>query len=337
MLTRRTAARQPGMIAMTRFSLFAAAAFAAALLSAPALAQDTRTWTDDAGRTVDIPVDPQRIVSLHDVFITVPLIELGVLPVASLGRPAADGSYYIRSARMLTGVDFDNSGIAFLGTVGSADAEAILAFDPDLIIASTNETNIEQLAGIAPTIQFDYTRPDKLEIYELVADIAGATDQLAFLNARYEEQLAQLRAFADPTNTSVNVIGAGDGEIIVYYRWGSIGRLLDDAGFLPPPALADVPLGTNTSRSAELIGDMDADLVLLTYRAEAGETPESAVAALDAVFPGFCDHLQACRTGNMIAVPRDETFGTSYGALGILAYTLIALSAGSDVAALAGR
>lgn len=315
----------------------AAALLAALSLALPAGAQEMRVWIDDAGRTVEIPVNPQRIVSLHDVFITVPLIELGVLPVASLGRPAADGSYYIRSARMLTGVDFDNSDIAFLGTVGSADAEAILAFSPDLIIASTNETNIGQLAGIAPTIQFDYTRPDKFEIYELMADIADATAQLDFLDTRYEQQLAQLRSFADPANTSVNVIGAGDGEIIVYYRWGSMGRLLDDAGFLPPPALADVPLGTNTARSAEMIGDMDADIVILTYRAEAGETPQSAVAALDAVFPGFCEHLEACRSGAMIALPRDETFATSYGALGILAYTLIALSAGSDVSESAAR
>lgn len=34
----------------------------------------TRPFTDDLGRVVNVPLHPQRIVSLHDLDITIPLI-----------------------------------------------------------------------------------------------------------------------------------------------------------------------------------------------------------------------------------------------------------------------
>ena len=50
---------------------------AALALPLPAVAQDTRSITDDTGTEVEIPADPQRIVALHDSVLTVPLLELG--------------------------------------------------------------------------------------------------------------------------------------------------------------------------------------------------------------------------------------------------------------------
>jgi ABC-type Fe3+-hydroxamate transport system, periplasmic component len=81
------------------------------LCAGAAAAADSQTFTDDLGRTVTVPLHPQRIVSMHDLDITIPLIELGVPPVASHGRTRPDGSHYLRSSAQLTGVDFDNSEI----------------------------------------------------------------------------------------------------------------------------------------------------------------------------------------------------------------------------------
>ncbi|STW79186.1 iron compound-binding protein of ABC transporter family [Klebsiella michiganensis] len=80
-----------------------------------------------------VPLHPQRIVSLHDLDITIPLIELGVPPVASHGRTRPDGSHFLRASAQLTGVDFDNSAIRFIGTA-DIDLEAVAAAKPDLII-----------------------------------------------------------------------------------------------------------------------------------------------------------------------------------------------------------
>lgn len=68
------------------------------LLAGVASAADTQTFIDDLGRTVTVPLHPQRIVSMHDLDITIPLIELGVPPVASHGRTRPDGSHFYAPA-----------------------------------------------------------------------------------------------------------------------------------------------------------------------------------------------------------------------------------------------
>lgn len=120
--------------------------------------EPVQVFTDDLGRKVTVPAHPKRIVSLHDLDITIPLIELGVPPVASHGRTRPDGSHFIRSGALLTGVDFDNSSIAFIGTA-DIDIEAIVAAKPDLIITEpTRNTPIEQLEKIAPTVSIDHLK-----------------------------------------------------------------------------------------------------------------------------------------------------------------------------------
>lgn len=298
---------------------------ALALIAMPALADETRSFLDDAGRTVDIPADPQRIASLHDLFFSVPLIELGVVPVGSHGRAGDDGATFMRSSKMMTGVDFETADIAFLGTGTEIDPEAVAEIEPDLIILSTNQ-DPELFAHIAPTILLDFDRSDKFELYERLAEITGQQDRLALLEARYEQQVGQLRSLVDTGSLSVNVIAAVEGQVRSYPRFAALGRVLRDAGFAVPEAVADVEYGQYADFSPELLPQMDADLIFVTYRAEFGETPEDAYAQLEALVPGYCAFLTACQNDRLIAIPRDETFVSSYGALGMLSYTVLALT-----------
>ena len=291
----------------------------------PALAAETRSYTDDAGRTVEVPAHPQRIASLHDLFFTVPLIELGVMPAGSHGRIANDGSVYLRSSKMLTGVDFDNSDIAFLGTGVDIDPETVAALKPDLIILSTNQKP-EQFESIAPTILLDFRRNDKFELYERLAELTGTTAVLDTLKTRYNEQIEQLRKVVDTGEISVNVIAAIDGQVRSYRHFASLGRVLDDAGFAMPDAVADVEYGQYADFSPEFLPRMDADLIFVTYRADFGHTPDVAYQELEDLVPNFCSYLTACENGRVIAIPRDKTFASSYGALGILSYTVLAMT-----------
>lgn len=159
-----------------------------------AAAPQTQTFTDDLGRTVTVPLHPQRIVSMHDLDITIPLIELGAPPIASHGRTRPDGSHYLRASAQLTGVDFDNSDIRFIGTA-DIDLEAVAAARPDLIITEpSRHVSVEQLEKIAPTVSIDHLQGSAPEIYRKLAQLTGTQPRLAILERRYQEQIKQLKA-----------------------------------------------------------------------------------------------------------------------------------------------
>ncbi|MGR3491222.1 MAG: hypothetical protein ACU0DW_04120 [Shimia sp.] len=124
-------------------------------LAAPAWAAETRDFTDHYDRTVAIPADPQRIVSLGSKNVTVPMIELGVMPVGSHGSLPDGGTPTIRASATSTGVDFGNSDIAFVGDY-PVDLEAIAALNPDLIIWADwqDQISINQLELIAPVVAY---------------------------------------------------------------------------------------------------------------------------------------------------------------------------------------
>ena len=141
-------------------SLFAAVLVALDLpagLAIPAAAQETRDYTDAAGRAVTIPADPQRIVALHASILAVPLIELGAIPVGSHGRGEMAQDAFVRASATVNGINFDNSEIAWIGN-RPADVELTAALELDLIVTKQwQPTDVGQLRAIAPTVLLDYT------------------------------------------------------------------------------------------------------------------------------------------------------------------------------------
>ncbi|WP_233208977.1 ABC transporter substrate-binding protein [Erwinia sp. B116] len=280
--------------------------------------QATRAFTDDLGRTVQVPLHPLRIVSLHDLDITIPLIELGVMPVASHGRTRPDGSHFLRSSGLLTGVDFDNSPIRFIGTA-DIDIEAVAAARPDLIITEPGRnTPIEQLEKIAPTVSIDHLLGGAPRIYAKLAELTDTRARLAILERRYQEQIKQLRHVVDTQKMTVSVIQANNGKITVHHSYHSLGRVLRDAGFRFPPLVDAIPDGGRIDVSAEQLPELDADFVFDTWRADTGGKPADEIADMNRVMPGFCEFLQACRQGHYVLLSRDEVISNSFAALGLL-------------------
>lgn len=299
------------------------AALIGLLLAAPAQAQDLRAFTDDAGRVVDIPAKPLRIVSLQDLVLTVPLLELGVTPVGSHGRTTEQGEPLIRSSRVLTGIDFDNSGIAFVGNL-PADVEAVAALEPDLILTTPWQTApLEQLEAIAPTLVLDDGKHEGLGMHDVLADITGTGERLAILKARYEGQVAQIKRVIATQDISVNVIQGVDGQVLSWHTYGALGKVLRDAGFQFPDRVNAIPPGEFVGLSGEDLPALDADFLFVTYRTDALETPKDAIDNLEQVMPRFCDFLHACRENQMIVIPREEASAASYYGLGVLSYMVI--------------
>ncbi|RZS31057.1 ABC transporter substrate-binding protein [Corticibacter populi] len=289
---------------------------AAALLLALPMTAQSRTFVDDLGRKVELPQQPGRIVSLHDLDITIPLLELGVVPVASHGRQSLDGRRFMRSSAILTGIDFDNAPIAFLGAA-DINIEAVAAARPDLIVTGPTRTlPVDQLAKIAPTVVIDNQSGGAPHIYRRLAELTGTQDRLAILDRKYQAQLAQLRHVAgDPSRITVSVIQAQNGKIAVHHTYRSLGRVLRDAGFRFPALIDAVPEGGRMEVSAERLPELDADFVFDTYRSDAGGKPDAEIAAMEKVMPGYCRFLKACREGRYVLVAREEAISNSYAAL----------------------
>lgn len=301
----------------------------AAFISTPAIAQDTITFTDDAGRTVDVPAQPQRIASLDDLRITVPLIELGITPVASHGRTSDNGPY-IRASKILTGVDFSNTGIAFLGN--DLDIEALAQAEPDLIITlADRDSPLEQLERIAPTIVLDPSVSDYLGIYDRLAELTGSEAKQALLETRYEAQLKQLTRLVDAPATTVSVISAADGTVTVPHTYGSLGIVLRDAGFTFPDVYDDIAVGTEIKLSAEFIPALDADIIFDSFRADRDEGPADADARMRDVQGSYCDALWACQNGQFFRIPREEIYAISYEGLSTAVNMLTALLSAQEI------
>lgn len=278
----------------------------------------TRPFTDDLGRVVNVPLHPQRIVSLHDLDITIPLIELGVPPVASHGRTRPDGSHFLRSGALLTGVDFEHSTIKFIGTA-DIDIEAIVAAKPDLIITEpSRHTPIEQLEKIAPTVSIDHLDGGAPEIYRKLAQLTGTQARLAILERRYREEIDRLKHTVDTQHITVSVIQANQGKINALHTYHSLGRVLRDAGFSFPKLIDSIPPGGRIDVSAERLPEMDADFVFATWRGDTGGKPQDEIAAMDAVLPGWCEFLTACQRGHYVLISREEAISNSFASLSLM-------------------
>ncbi len=304
---------------MKRFPAFAAAIIALSMVTYTAAeAAEMRSFTDDAGRVVEVPRQPLRIVSMHDLDITIPLIELGVPPVASHGRAGTDGKPYLRSSQILTGMDFDNSGIQYIGAI-TADMEAVVAAKPDLVITEPGRTTpVEQLAKIAPTVVIDDTSGGAPHIYEKLADLTGTQARLEVLDRRYKAQIEQLKKLLDTSKVTVSVLQAQNGKVSIYHTYRSLGRVLRDAGFRFPEIIDSIPEGGRVEVSAERLPELDADYIFDTYRSDIGGAPSDEIAAMNKILPDYCRFLAACREGRYVVLPREEAISNSYAALSLM-------------------
>lgn len=273
------------------------------------------SFTDDTGRTVEVPDTPRRIVSVYDIDVTIPLIELGVTPVGSHGRIGPDGQPTLRSAKLLVGVDFDNSDIAFIGA-NTVDLEAIVALKPDLIITELSRpTPVDQLQKIAPTVVLD-NKQGAPHLYRQLAALVNAEPQLARLEARYQAQIEQLKQTVTVADLTVSVMQPLRGKISVYHTYRALGQVLRDAGFAFAPLIEQIPENDRIEVGPERLPELDADVIFDPYRSDQGNGIPQELEMLEAIMPGFCGFLSACRNGKYVMVPREAAISNSYAGLG---------------------
>ncbi len=297
--------------------LVAAIAMLALIAVAPALSQETRTFIDDVGRSVVVPLQAQRVISQNDNRLTLPLLELGVPLVGSSGRVDADGKPYLRVVPDLLGIDFDSAEFAFIGTYNDLDYEKIAALDPDLII-TMREDQVEKLSVIAPTLVIDPNTYPVQQGMKRLGDATGRLDNYERLANAYARKLNTVKPLFEPLGeVTVGVtfsFAAGD-TVTVYNDLAALTVALADLG-LTPPELASKIDGRSMTISPERWQEIDADFLINFYGTTPQDGPEQIRAGLDSFLPGWCDFLHACRHNQYLFFPY-ASFGYSFGALGL--------------------
>ncbi|MEM7489268.1 MAG: ABC transporter substrate-binding protein [Pseudomonadota bacterium] len=303
---------------MTRLLL--AAAMVA--VTAPAGAQDCEPGDrafDHLGGTTCIPEAPARIVGLHDQQVTMTLIEMGAPVVGSHGRLGADGPF-MRGVRLVQGLGFENSGIAYIGTFDAMDFEAVAALEPDLIIGREWEMETrDTFEAIAPTVFVANDPQDPLAFPRGVADAAGALARWDRMNAAFEATLARARtALPQVDGATYAKIQGWEGELNVYAGYGGLTYVLAELGLERMPLaqeMSDRGVAWGEVVSPEVLSDLDADFLFDTYTIAYGDSLDDPAARMTEVFPAWCDVLRACTAGRYIVLPREYASGFSFAEL----------------------
>lgn len=190
----------------------------------------TRSYKDYIGHTVEIPVNPKRVVYSGETY-----GDLLALGVQAVGYPLSmgDGQVFEDQLKGVEDVGFP------------INLEKTLELQPDLIIyAGTEEADFEQLSKIAPTIIFDTFAPHKERMTE-IGGILGITTEaeawLAQYTAAEGAMWDQLRAsgLKDGETASVLTYYPGD-RLFVMAATGLSQVLYGEKGFKPTPAIQKV-------------------------------------------------------------------------------------------------
>lgn len=281
-----------------------------------------RTVTDHAGRIVNIPNNPMRIVSLHDWTLTVMAHELGAPLIASSGRIADDGTLFMRGARELFALDFNTLKVASIQ--GKPDPERIMMLKPDLILANSGDylSYQEILSAIAPTLMFnpEQGRP-MLEMYGELAQWLGRENEFSALKKRYDAQLDNVRQrLSTGQKTAASyvalLVNGRDGTIEVLKDYGVLTTVMDDLGLRRIPVTRTISPGINRIViGAELIEAIDADYILTSYLPEQGEDTRSVWQDLECIAPGALGFLRAPEHGHLLSFPRYLVYPPSFRGL----------------------
>ena len=290
-----------------------AAAFLALLAPLPALALDcepgTRPFAHAAGEDC-VPENPQRIVTLQDQNALLPLLELGVVPLGSVGHVQEDGTRIFRRTD-----GYDTSGTAFVGAYGEPDAEAVAALAPDLIIASPWPEGVhETYSRIAPTVVIDVHGQPLEDALMRFADLVGRGEQGRRLRDETEAHAAALRERLGPAlaETTLSALRSDEGDATFYameptQAWGAVRRLLD-------PVMAAPEAGWEPEReprSLEALGEHAADAMLFV----AFDADDGGASSSFAAFAGqpVVQALPVAQAGQLFPLDGAAMVGASWG------------------------
>lgn len=213
----------------TGLALLALTAAAACGGGAAAPEAETRTVTDATGTEVAVPVDPQRVVTLHYAA-TQPVLDLGLMPV---------GQGTFEDGIIPEDIEAEVEAVPVVTDAVEPRLEEIAELDPDLILAPNvyEDDVLEQLRTITSVYTFTLRGGDRAEWTQRTEEIADALNRTGMVAELDEAFAARQSAIAEEyadviAGRSVAVIGAYEENN--FYAWGQdnmTGTVLLPLGF----------------------------------------------------------------------------------------------------------
>lgn len=248
------------------------AAFAALFLPAcsvtPAPQIETRTVTDDSGRTLSAPTHPKRIVSLTYGTDEILTALVSTDRIASYSKYAGDD-----------GISFlTKDEVAKVGQRVDMEPEHILSLAPDLVVASTSTPmqTVEVLTRSGVPVYVSAIPMTVEEMKEKVRGVAKAVheeEKGEALVSDMESKLATLASKLSAVSLDKERVALG-----MSFRGilGKKGTLFSDvlrlAHVKDGAAVYEVPKGADAYLSLEILPKIDPDVILLpTWRVKAGD------------------------------------------------------------------
>ncbi|MEM6429715.1 MAG: ABC transporter substrate-binding protein [Deinococcota bacterium] len=283
-----------------------------------------RTFTHFGGESC-VPEDPQRIVSLSDMEMTLILADLGQTDriVGSAGRVLEGQPPFLRGPRDLLGLDYTNTDIEFVST---DDFEGIAALEPDLIVGTNwNSNELLQYEAIAPTVLLQTHADNYFEVIGQMADLVSETEQFEARRTAYEARIAQAQELipnASDITVTMLLPAPWNGTFELYERHFALSQVIEDIGFAETPEVRALLEDAVTNDlwmdlSPERMAETDADFIVSTYEPNfpSQATPDLIRANWESIVPGYCDFLRACQEQQIIFVERTPVYTTSFASL----------------------
>lgn len=259
----------------------------------------------DARGSVDIPVEPKRIVDISgnsDI--------LSILGYQVIGTANSDAYDY---TKFPTYLEETLQGASILGysMQDTMDIEAVLKLEPDLIILSTvQEKMYDTLKEVAPTVMVENKALDwKEDIHSLASMFKKEEKANAWITA-YEEKANrigdQIKAEHGEDTSYLSFLASG-GQFFIFSGAGFGDVLYQDLHLRMPsnmPAQTDISLPVVTY---EGLAQIDAD-VLFTIATDADRKELQNNAIYNA--------LPAVTSNNVINLPSSPYFNQGYSPIG---------------------
>lgn len=216
----------------------------------------TRIYTDKAGRQVEIPANPKRIVTISS---TPEAVALGIKPVG-----AADNWSSSLDASQ-------KEGIESIGAVNGLNLEKILELEPELIITPervTDEETWESLSKIAPTVVGPFFG-DATENLRTIGDLLGRSEEAEAWISQYESKAAatkeKLSDVIEEGKTALVIQLESSAKSGAYIYPASTWPLVYDVLSLQLPDVAELKEQTSGAElSLEKLAEYDPDYIFLT-------------------------------------------------------------------------